>query len=140
MNWEGKVGDAFFRPDGLKDHLNVVLFEPSKYTQLGYGNKICIVRVNITTLYVDKYYDSACIVKKGEHPFVQHDSYVLYRKLEIEDFEHVIKCVNDGPWRPADPVSAELLLRMQRGVNISGDTPRKYKVHLPEVDANNQTE
>lgn len=134
MVWEGKVGDAFFRPDGLKDHLNIVLFDPNQFPDLGYGNRLCIVKVNITTLHKDKYFDPACIVSKGEHPFVTHDSFVLYQKLEIEDFAHVHKCVNEGPWRPADPISAELLLRMQQGVKTSSDTPRKYKKYLPDTE------
>ena len=58
-------------------------------------------------------------------------SVVSTRATEIEDFEHVRRCVNHGPWRPADPVSKELLLRMQQGVKDSGDTPRKYKKYLP---------
>ena len=131
MDWEGKVGDAFFRPDGLKDHLNVVLFDPNLFPDLGFGNRLCIVKVNITTLHEGKYFDGTCIVREGEHPFIIHDSYVYYQKLEIEDFEHVRRCVNHGPWRPADPVSKELLLRMQQGVKDSRDTPRKYKKYLP---------
>ncbi|MCG2572352.1 hypothetical protein LVY74_02115 [Acinetobacter sp. ME22] len=130
MAWEGKVGDAFFRPDGLKDHLNVVLFDPNHFPDLGFGNHLCIVKVNITTIYEGKYFDPTCIVRKGEHPFIDHDSFVYYQKLEIEHFSHIHTCVNNGIWRPADPISGELLLRMQNGVKNSGDTPKKYKKYI----------
>lgn len=127
MQWEGKAGDAFFKADGFTDHLHVVLFEPNNYPQQGFGKKLCLVRVNFTTIYSGAYFDPTCIVKSGEHPFITHDSYVLYEKLEIEDWQHICKCVNNGPYRVADPVSSSLLQRMQDGVKISGDLPRKYK-------------
>lgn len=127
MNWEGKVGDAFFRPDGLKDHLNVILYEPAHYPNEGFGKHVCIVKVNLTSIKKGQYYDDACIVSKGEHPFIVHDSYVLYEKMEIELFNHIITCVNNGPWRPAPPVSANLLQRMQDGAKNSDDAPRKFK-------------
>ncbi|MBV6549942.1 hypothetical protein [Acinetobacter soli] len=130
MQWEGKAGDAFFRKDGLNDHLHVVLFEPKQYPQQGYGKRLCLVRVNITTIHPEAYFDPTCVVKSGEHPFIKHDSYVLYQKMEIDDWQHICNCVNSGTYRAATPVSADLLIRMQNGIANSGDTPRKFKKQL----------
>lgn len=127
MNWEGKVGDAFFRPDGLYDHLNVVLYEPAHYPAEGYGKHLCIVRVNFTSIKEGIYYDNACIIHSGDHPFIKHDSYVFYEKMEIEFHSHIVTCVNNGTYRPAEPVTTEVLKKMQDGAKVSDDLPRKFK-------------
>lgn len=88
---------------------------------------MCIVSVNFTSVTAEKRIDSACIIEAGEHPFIQHQSYVFYEKIQIIDHEHVCTCVRTGVYRPAQKVSVELLERIVTGIQASSFTPRKFK-------------
>lgn len=125
--WKAEAGDAFFCQAGPKEHLFVVLFDPDTYQREGYGKRLCIVSVNFTSVATEKKIDSACVIEAGEHPFIQHQSYVLYERIQIMDHEHVCLCVNTGVYRPAQKVSVELLNRIVLGIQGSSFTPRKYK-------------
>ncbi|MDM1249484.1 hypothetical protein HX005_19195 [Acinetobacter sp. R933-2] len=125
--WKAEAGDAFFCQAGPKEHLFVVLFDPDTYSSEGYGKRLCIVSVNFTSVTSEKKIDPACIIEVGEHSFIQHQSYVLYERIQIMDHEHVCKCVNTGVYRPAAKVSISLLNRIISGIQESSATPRKYK-------------
>lgn len=125
--WKAEAGDAFFCQAGPKEHLFVVLFDPDTFPSEGYGKKLCIVSVNFTSVTTEKRIDPACIIEAGEHPFIQHQSYVLYERIQIMDHQHVCKCVNTGVYRRADKVSVELLDRIICGIQDSSFTPRKFK-------------
>lgn len=125
--WNGVAGDAFFRPSGLKEHLFIVLYNPDHFPNEGFGKRLCIATVNLTSVKQEMYFDPACIVEPGEHSFIVQQSYVLYGKLELEDHAHAVNCVNNGTWRVADRVSDDLLNRIRNGIQISTATPRKYK-------------
>ncbi len=125
--WKAEAGDAFFCQAGPKEHLFVVLFDPNTYPSEGFGKRLCIVSVNFTSVTAEKRIDSACIIEAGEHPFIQHQSYVFYEKIQIIDHEHVCTCVRTGVYRPAQKVSVELLERIVTGIQASSFTPRKFK-------------
>ncbi|OSI14209.1 hypothetical protein BV914_10740 [Neisseria dumasiana] len=124
--WLGNAGDAYFCSSGEKDHLFVVLFPPNKYKENGFGNRLCVVSVNFTSNN-GGIIDDACVVNPGEHPFITHSSYVLYRKIQILDYEHLCNCVNQGVYRAAESVSPELLQKMIYGIKQSKSIPRKFK-------------
>ncbi|ENU44678.1 hypothetical protein F985_00551 [Acinetobacter seifertii] len=125
--WKAEAGDAFFCQAGPKEHLFVVLFDPDTYPNEGYGKRLCIVSVNFTSVTIEKKIDPACIIEAGEHPFIQHQSFVLYERIQIMDHQHVCNCVNTGVYRPATKVSVELLDRIICGIQDSSFTPRKFK-------------
>ncbi|MDQ9887248.1 MULTISPECIES: hypothetical protein [Acinetobacter] len=125
--WKAEAGDAFFCQAGPKEHLFVVLFDPDTYPSEGYGKRLCIVSVNFTSVTTEKKIDPACIIEAGEHPFIQHQSFVLYERIQVMDHQHVCHCVNTGVYRPATKVSVELLDRIICGIQDSSFTPRKFK-------------
>lgn len=125
--WKAEAGDAFFCQAGPKEHLFVVLFDPDTFPSEGYGKRLCIVSVNFTSVTTEKKIDPACIIEAGEHPFIQHQSFVLYERIQIMDHQHVCHCVNTGVYRPATKVSVELLDRIICGIQDSSFTPRKFK-------------
>ncbi|HFX6223800.1 hypothetical protein ACT4VJ_06415 [Acinetobacter baumannii] len=125
--WKAEAGDAFFCQAGPKEHLFVVLFDPDTFPNEGYGKRLCIVSVNFTSVTTEKKIDPACIIEAGEHPFIQHQSFVLYERIQIMDHQHVCHCVNTGVYRPATKVSVELLDRIICGIQDSSFTPRKFK-------------
>lgn len=64
-------------PTGGANHLHFVMNDPVYCPVLGYD---AVLLVNISTVYPDKYFDQSCILKKGCHPFVLRDSWVVYRE------------------------------------------------------------
>lgn len=131
-SWEGQAGDAFFKSSGLKEHLFVVLYDPKTYPEDGFGKRLCIVSVNFTSVGDSKYYDSSCVIENGEHEFIKQKSYAYYKVMQLEDHEHIVKCVNLGPYRPAKSVSENLLKKLRDGLEISPSAPRKYKNKFKE--------
>lgn len=128
MTWQGRACDTFFMQSGLSEHLFVVLTDPNTYLDEGYGQRFCLVSVNFTSVRDGRNIDNACIITAGEHPFIQHDSYVLYEKMEFMDYERTFQAVNDGVYRASTPVSSELLQRIINGIQQSGSVKRKFKI------------
>ena len=59
-------------PTGSKKHLYIIcndpVFDPIR-------NDNCVLVVNISSVSEDRDYDDTCILQKGDHPFIKHDSY-----------------------------------------------------------------
>lgn len=66
--------DCFRIPSGPNDqeHLFVVLTDPAKHAG--------ILLVNATSCYPGVPDDPSCYLYVGDHPFIRHQSYVLYSK------------------------------------------------------------
>ncbi len=48
-----------------------------------------VLMVSATTIRDDIPYDSACALDKGDHPFIQHASYIAYRQIRMDSVAHV---------------------------------------------------
>ena len=83
--------------------------------------------MNFTSVNSEKKRDDACIIEAGEHPFITHQSYVVYERIQIMDYVHVCQCVNKGVYRQAEKVSIQLLEKIVSGIQESSFTPRKFK-------------
>lgn len=73
-------------------------------------------------------YDESCVVEAGEHPFLRKRSIVLYsaaRVVPICNLEAALK--KKGCREFGHPLSAELLLKIQRGAISSPQTPLKAR-------------
>jgi hypothetical protein len=73
--------------------------------------------------------DATCKLAKGEHPFIAHPSYILYRKARIEAAAALIGGVERGGLSPQAPMNGQTFLRIANGVCRSPHTPRKIKVY-----------
>lgn len=99
------------RADG---HLWIVLSEPD-----GKNN---VAAVNLTTRRPPC--DDTCIVTRGEHPFVTHDSVIMYQYARMWDYDILVDQVGKGTGvRAHRALSSDLLLRIQRGALSSQHTP-----------------
>ncbi|MSU78846.1 MAG: hypothetical protein EXS16_12225 [Gemmataceae bacterium] len=98
-----KAGDTFkiSQPGtSLDSHLWVVISDPAIN-----GEQILIV--NVTTKRADS--DLACVVNKGEHPFVHHETVVSYRGAKVVSATDIDTLIKAGAvWNHA-PVSPTLL-------------------------------
>ena len=71
-------GETVHIPSGpTGSHLFVVICEPCVVDC--YGVRPHIILVGITTVYPTIPYDNACLLRVGDHPFIEHDSYIYYR-------------------------------------------------------------
>jgi hypothetical protein len=70
-------------------HLNIVLTEPWKHK----GSE-CVLLVNVTSIRDGIWHDPACVLQKGEHPFITHNSYILYAKAHLANVNYLLKIIS----------------------------------------------
>lgn len=86
--------------------------------------------VSVTTLVPNAPYDPSCVMSAGEHRFITHDSYALYRMAQIQHAERLSKMVDGWLYSEHDPLSDALLAKMINGVQASRFVPRYVKTYL----------
>lgn len=72
-------------------------------------------------------HDPACILYAGDHPFVKHDSYVLYQKARLEDADKVLRGVKNGQFVAQNPMDGAVFARICKGLEDSRLTPSKLR-------------
>ncbi len=87
-------------PTGPCNHLHIICNNPVFYPKLA---KECVLAVNISTVTTDIPYDISCVLNTGDHPFINRQSYVYYRKADIFGATAVAKNVAVNPSSAADP-------------------------------------
>ena len=112
-------------PTGNKNHLYVIV------TDVCSEGKHLLV--NVSTIYPGTYYDNTCVIDDGEHPFIKHPSYVVYRQARIDKSEQIIKYVNCRYFSPHLPISDELLIRISAGFLTSAHVPRFVRKYFDKV-------
>jgi hypothetical protein len=123
--WRLAPGQTLLVPSGPGRHLFFLLLGPVILP--GYGPRPQIAMASATTLRGGVPFDDACVLNPGDHPFIQHRSYIAYRYLRIDTADHVDSMVVTAGWLPHEPCTPELLGRIIAGVCRSRLTPREYK-------------
>jgi hypothetical protein len=67
--------------------------------------------------------DRSCLVQAGEHPFVKHETYVVYNDTKRFSAAVLQAAIGARQAFPGDPVSPALLERMRAGFLASPFTP-----------------
>ncbi|WP_233081092.1 hypothetical protein [Rheinheimera soli] len=108
-------------PSGPVKHLHFVCsdvhFSPHKN-----GDKVLLV--NISTIDPDLYFDTTCILKPGEHPFVKHDSFIYYRYAELYSPDRITDEVIKGNFDVHQPCTEELMQRILDGFQVTREVKR----------------
>lgn len=125
QGWQAVPGQTLLVPSGPGLHLFFLILGPVVLAD--YGSAPQLAMVSATTLRDGVPHDSACVLEAGEHPFIQHPSYLAYRYMRLDSSLHVEKMVRDAVWGPHAPCAADLLQRIVAGVCQSRLTPREYK-------------
>ncbi len=73
------------------------------------------------------------MLQPGDHPFIEHESYVDYRLMRIESAAHVEARVKEGVFVAREPCSPALLRRIVAGALQSRKIPREFKKVLERV-------
>jgi hypothetical protein len=111
----GPTGNANLR------HLHIVCTEPcSKGQQL---------LVSVTT-WTNSLCDDACILDVGDHPFIRHKSWVMYRKARLELADDLDNGVAIGVLVPHQPVADAVFERIVAGICASRSSPYKIKQYF----------
>ena len=114
------AGDTFLvaRP---YNHLYVVCSDPAVDPEL-------VLIVNFTTFKPKE--EDGCIVKPGEHPFIQQRSCIRYKDARIARVKDLMVLVDRGQLSKREPVSEELLARIRGGASQSDFLPEECRRFL----------
>jgi len=102
------------KPEGK--HLHVILTDACKDDLHLFGS--------IASIYPDQFHDPTCIIKAGEHKFIKHDSYFVYRRLVTVGGNHLTVCVDGWVYLKNDPITDALYNHICDGIDKSEFTPR----------------
>lgn len=94
----------------LDSHLWIVISDPEV-------NPDKVVLVNFTKYRADK--DQACIVERGDHPFLSQKTCVEYRGAKTVPAKALQDLLDGGQILPHSPVSPGLLEKIRAGVPAS---------------------
>jgi hypothetical protein len=122
------LGDTFMlpKPGGAKEHLWALVTAPDPQT----GEAIM---VNLTTQRPHS--DTTTVLRPGEHPFVVRPTVVFYADARLVPVSLLEDGLRRGIARNHEPLSAEILRRIQAGLQASPFTPEKIKRTFLEAQA-----
>jgi hypothetical protein len=111
-------------PQGDLDrkHLFILMTDPYQNEA---NSPLFILMVSLSTIRKGIPYDPACILHSGDHPFIKHDSYVVYQKARLEDADKILRGVKSGQLTPYDPVDKDVFERISKGIHESRLTSPK---------------
>lgn len=120
-------GDAFWirSQDNQIEHLHVVLSNP-------YADPERIVVVPLTTR--DGWADETCVLRKGCHPAIKHDTCVDYRRAQVISAEQLDKALRERGIRKADPMPDPFLADILTGAKATWFLPQDCDRILVEQD------
>ena len=124
--WQAVPGSTLLIPSGPSGHhLFILVLGP--LVVANYGSMAQVAMVSVTSIRDGAPHDSACEIQSGEHPFIEHPSYVAYRYMRIDSESHACEMVAKKIWVPNHSCSAELLSRIVGGVCRSRSISREFK-------------
>ncbi|NOL51611.1 hypothetical protein [Pelistega suis] len=120
-------GQCMLIPSGDNNHkhLFTVVIDPVTLPQT--GSIPVVILVNFTSIRDDVPYDDACVVQAGEHPFIQHKSYVNYRCAREDNIAHINSLLDKGVFVKKEPCSQTLLEKIIAGALKSKRISRQFK-------------
>jgi hypothetical protein len=107
-----EAGTAFLSsdPKSRREHLWVILSDPKKNDQN-------VLIANVTTL--DDRKERICILQRGEHPLITHESCIHYEESRITTLKALYEGKDAGLIKVVEPVAPLLLQRMREGAMAS---------------------
>ncbi|MGH9424893.1 MAG: hypothetical protein ACRD2L_01085 [Terriglobia bacterium] len=120
------LGDTLMMPKPGQDseHLWVLITNPERAE----GKTLM---VNLTTKR--SHSDTTLVLQFGEHPFITRPTVVLYADARVVEVRNLEAALQQGTVRFHQPVSMELLQRVQSGLLASPFTPPKAKDFFQRV-------
>ncbi len=72
-------------------------------------------------------HDGTCLLYRGDHPFIRHDSYVFYARSRIEAQSALLNGVNQGVFEAREAMEETLFARVCQGLTASRFTAPAIK-------------
>lgn len=107
--------------DPGRKHLFILLTDPTS-DEIG---KNCVLIVSLSTVRPGIPYDDACVLHAGNHPFVKHDSYVVYQRARLEDADKILRGVKNSQLVSQEPINEAVFIKICKGIENSSLTPAK---------------
>ena len=98
--------------DHKRKHLFVLLTDT-------YGPAKQILMAPVCSVPATGTYDNSCLVASGDHPFLQHASYVAYDKCRVEQAVALENLVKSGYMIEKEPASEDLVASISAGLKKS---------------------
>ncbi|ETR69586.1 MAG: hypothetical protein OMM_09469 [Candidatus Magnetoglobus multicellularis str. Araruama] len=114
------IGETFLLSTPPNDMHLFVVIAPTQN-----GNYIC---VNVTTKRNNS--DTSCVLQSCDHPFINHDSVINYKRAREINPATIHNLINNGNCYRRTPVSADVLYRIQQGGINSTRLKKKLKKAL----------
>lgn len=77
----------------------------------------------VTTVYASRRHDPACILDAGDHPFLTHESYVVYRLANRSNARHVRRMLEKKVYLTKEDFGGPVFTRIAAGIFASDDCP-----------------
>ena len=111
-----KKGDSFLSENkqtshGQKRHLMIIISDPNPA-----GN---VLVVPVTSLNPDLKQETHLVLKRGDHPFIKHDSVLAYSRMQIFILEYIQEFIQKGIFIAKETISPALLKKIQEAVKKS---------------------
>jgi hypothetical protein len=117
-------GDTFLTGDGEEDNFHLwVVITPA--------NEGEVVTVCVVTAH--KRSERLVVLNRDDHPFIQHESVVAYYFSKIRTVSDIEDLLDEGIAKKRDPISVQLLKRIQAGLLESDFTPNYVRAYFREV-------
>lgn len=94
-------------------HLYIILTNP--HSNIFFPEEHCLI-VNITSIRKDVMFDESCILTVGEHPFIRHDSYVLYARSRLEKTADLEDLIQQKKLKKKENLTFEVFERVCKGL------------------------
>lgn len=107
----------------IPSHLHIVISDPFK-------NEGEIAIVNVTTIRGE--HDDSCILIPGDHPRIQHPSYVGYARGWIVNLNSLVMLMDAMQIHRSPRMDLAVVARVQKGAMKSPKTPPRIKGLLAE--------
>ena len=120
-------------PSGQTNHLFILLTDPIASNVQSVHHTLI---VGLASVRQGRPYDSTCILYKGDHTFIQHDSYVNYYFATIEETQKLINGCKQGIFNQRDNLESAIFARVAKGLVESRHTPLKAKLFYEAAKTN----
>jgi hypothetical protein len=114
MPWTAKFGSALLIPTGPVPHLHFVCSDPMDLR--GYPPKSCLVFNVSTPSGINP--DRTCVIAAGAHPFISHESIIMFGRAQFLQAAAMEQNVASGQW-PSEPDADPALVKR---ILACGDT------------------
>lgn len=107
MTWVAQIGSSLLIPSGGCNHLHIVCSDPMNFP--GWAARSCLLLSISTT--VPKC-DRTLVLDRGDHPFIDHESFVFYRKALVEQAQVLEQLVAKNVYTAHQPAYRALVKKI----------------------------